>query len=130
MRGPELTVPVPKYLTGAVDAAIKILRQCNNPGCRQVDEAVINLAAYPQGAEQVLEVCSMTGVELAPSPRYFPGLGSALGMPDVPGIIMVIKPGSPAESPSEPTSATFSKVVFSVGGIGKYPTRDCDLPQH
>jgi hypothetical protein len=124
-RGPELNVPIPKYLTGAVDAQIVILRQCKNAGCLQREESVIKLASYPTGAMNVLEVCSMTGVELAPDSKYFPGFGSHLGIPDVHGATMWMTPTSaPFE---EATQSALTKVILGVGSIGRYPTADCDI---
>jgi len=124
-RGPELHMPIPKYLTGAVDAQIIVLRQCQNLGCQQKDESVIKLAAYPAGALHVLEVCSMTGVELAPDPAYFPGFGRQLGIPDVHGASIWMTPTS--TSTEEITASSLIKLLLGVGSIGKYPTPACDL---
>ncbi len=124
-RGPELKIPIPKYLTGAVDAQLVILRQCRNVGCSQRDESTVKLSAFQSGGLNVLEVCSLTGVELAPNPTYFPGFGTQLGIPDVHGAGMWM---TPTTTPSdEITESALTKVILGVGSIGKYPTSDCDL---
>ena len=126
-RGPELTIPIPSYITGAVDAQVKILRECKNFGCKTRDEALIKLTAYPTGSNQALEVCSMTGVELAPDPKYFPGVSQHMGIPDIHGILMLINPdGRPLET-GLPPKPLLTKAILGIGNIGIFPTNHCEI---
>ena len=126
-RGPELTLPIPSYITGAVDAQVKVLRDCQNFGCTTRDEAVLKMATYPQGKNQAIEVCSMTGVELAPDPKYFPGYSQKLGIPDIHGMFVLVNPnGQPAEA-GLPPKPLLSKAILGIGNIGIFPTNHCEI---
>ena len=126
-RGPELTVPIPSYLTGAIDAQVKVLRDCKNLGCKSRDEAWIKMTTYQQGINQTIEVCSMTGVELGPDPKYFPGYNKLVGIPDIHGVLMVVNPNVTPGEPGLPPGPLLSKVILGIGNIGIFPTNHCDI---
>jgi hypothetical protein len=69
----------------------------------------------------------MTGVELAPDPKYFPGVSQHMGIPDIHGILMLINPnGKPTET-GLPTKPLLSKAVLGIGNIGIFPTNHCEI---
>jgi hypothetical protein len=133
-KGPQLRVPIPRYITGIVDAEVIFLRNCKNPGCRRQEQAKLTMTAYKANELETIEVCSVSGVELS-NMKKFPLQARLLGAPDVKGMILRFRPGL-YESGSNPTNPSISSPAtlesFHVGvhKIGRYPTNNCHFVEN
>jgi hypothetical protein len=128
-KGPMVTIPVPKYITGIFDSEVQVLRKCQNPGCKQETESVVTMTTYKTDQLETIEMCSTTGMELS-TLKKLPFQHRFAGAPDIKGMILRIDPGVPGQSgdkkgPIPGSTATLKSLHIGLSGIGKYPTTRC-----
>ena len=117
-RGPEITIPLPSYITGVCSANVVVQRECRNLLCRRLDSAEVKLATFIRGGAELLEVCSMKGMELT-SMKKLPWQDRILGAPDLAGAMVTVDTSGGAP--------ILSKFRVGIGGFGDYPTSHCEL---
>ena len=128
-RGPQVTIPVPKYITGIFDGEVQVLRKCENPGCVQATEAIVRMSTYKTDQYETIEMCSTSGMELT-TLKKLPHQSRIVGAPDIKGLILRIDPGTPPKESDEKdpriaSSATLKSTHVGFTGIGRYPTTRC-----
>jgi hypothetical protein len=128
-KGPTVTIPIPKYITGIFDSEVQVLRKCENPGCKQKTEAVVTMTAYKTDQLETIEMCAVSGMEIS-TLKKLPYQERVLGAPDIKGMIMRIDPGSEdrpndAKDPIPGSSATLKSLHLGLSGVGQYPTTRC-----
>ena len=120
--GPPVTIPLPSYITGIIDADIKLLRQCKNLGCRQEEELSIKLSVLEDDGRHIVNICDIRGME-ASNMSKLPFQERLFGMPNIKGLSIAIAPdGRPDGGPS------IDKFRLGIGPFGQYPTERCDAP--
>ena len=136
-QGPQLTLPIPRYMTGIFNAEIVFLRDGKNLGTKKRKEAVIQLAAYREDHFETIEMCSASGIEIQ-NVRKFPLQNRLFGAPDIKGMILrfdpkVLASGGVSQDPrQEPPSVlkTFHMGLGIKGLGGRYPTNRCEFYQN
>lgn len=128
-RGPTLTIPIPRYITGVLDSEVQILRKCQNLGCKQQTESIIRMATYQTDDLETIEMCSTSGLEIT-TWKKMPSQSRIIGAPDIKGMIMRIAPGTvpPGRDPQDPrvqTLATLKSFHIGFAGLGAYPSTRC-----
>ena len=118
-NGPDLTIPIPQYITGVIDAKVVVNRQCGNLGCQAAERAVARLAIYNDGPLKVLELCEIKGIE-ASSLNTFPLQEKLFGMPDINGLKIAIAPfGRDDKGP------LLDEFRLGISRFGDYPSGNC-----
>lgn len=133
-QGPQLTVPIPRYITGIFNAEMILLRRGKNPGSRRPQEAEMKITAYQEGPLETIEICSASGME-AQNLKKLPLQTRLMGAPDVKGLILRIDPrnssldGNPHDPRKVPSAVLKSfHVGFGIPGFGgKFPTDRCNF---
>lgn len=118
-QGPDLTVPIPKYITGILDAKVVVNRQCGNLGCKPADKAGARLAVYNDGPLKVLELCEINGIE-ASNLKSFPLQEKLFGLPDVRGLKIAIEPLARADK-----GPLLDEFRIGISKFGEYPSDNC-----
>ena len=118
-KGPSLSIPLPKELTGISGIQLEALRECKNLGCKQRNELKVKAAVSEQDGLSVLELCHISGLE-AGNLRKFPFQDRLFGLPDIKGLRMVIDPGE-----GETSAPRIDSFRVGVGKFGSYPNNNC-----
>ncbi len=117
--GPGLTIPIPKYITGILDAKMVVNRECSNPGCKESGSAGARLAVYEEGDRKVLELCEINGIE-ASNLQSFPLQERLFGMPDIKGLKIAIIPFA-----REDNGPLLDEFRLGISKFGRYPSDKC-----